>query len=537
LRAWLRAPFTWILLIAGIGAVCRLLLADAIYPMTGDPVYSYAYRALLIAQGDWSGVMLMWHPPGLPLLLAGLTWAAGGLVTPYWWGVVLGAASGAALVLMVDALVAPRVRWPLTRLVAASFVALYEGMLVIGAAPLSESAYLPAVTGAILLLDRDRGAQRGPLLAGAIVGVAATMRLEGFAVAAGLTLYLLARGRGSGAQWRPPFWFVAGFLSVAAWLMFSDEYLTLMLSAPGGALTVPAATSFSGQIVRAAEAMYVASVRWLPYTILLPYWFFVAWGMLPTRSPESRRLTSLLLAALLPNLIVVTLTVMHKRTGSFLLPAVAIWTAFGAERVVQTLGAAERNWWRRAFLIAVISLNVGQALRVPFRLRATEEPSVTYVQGSSIAAAGLRPGCIWAFGGEPEVYYFAGFAIRYPYRDRDRGYNSLYWDHLGDPLAFVQALREASFAYLTFRLPGTMPTDSNAGAPQPYERYSGRPRWHDLERLVTDPPAYGLEQISLADQEGQSDVYLYRLSDVRAASVGPQAGQGPVACGEGGARP
>jgi hypothetical protein len=310
-----------------------------------------------------------------------------------------------------------------------------------------------------------------------------------------------------------------------------------MLSAPEGALTVPAAATFSGQVARAAEAMYVASVRWLPYTILLPYWFFVAWGMLPTRSPESRRLTGLLLAALLPNLIVVALTVMHKRTGSFLLPAVAIWTALGAERVVQTLVEGERNWWRRAFLSAVISLNVVQALRVPFRLRATEEPSATYVQGSSIAAADLGPGCIWAFGGEPEVYYFAGFAIRYPYRDRDRAYNSLYWDHVGDPLAFVQALREASFAYLTFRLPGTAPTDANAGAPQPYERYSGRPRWHDLERLAADPPAYGLEQISLADQEGPTDVYVYRLSNGRVASDGTQAGQRPVACGEGDARP
>ncbi len=517
LAAWLRSPVAWIGLAAFAGVVCRILLARAVYPVGGDPVYSYAYRALLIANGDWRGVTLMWHPPGYPLLLAAFTWVAGGMLSPYAWGVALGSAGAVVLIVLVDTLVAPRVRWPLTRLIAASFVALYEGLLFIASAPLTEALYLPAIFGAIVILDRARRTMRAPVLAGALAGTAATMRLEGAAVAGGLAVYLLACDWRSRARWRATLLYGAGFLIAAGWLLPHDEYLARLLVAHREGYTVAAASSLAGQISRVAEVAYVASVTWLPHVVLLPYWFFIAWG-LPARGEAGRRLNWLLLSALLPNLLVVMPTVMHKRTGSFLLPAVAVWTAFGAERMVAELGLAERRRWRRVLLGAVIALNVAQTFRVVYRPERSD--SVTHVQGSSLV--GAAPGCVWAFGGEPEVYYFAGFPVHYPFYDRDRQYNAIYRDRAGDPAAFVRALREASFSYLTFTLPAA-PAAAAAGAPQPYERYSGRARFDDLASLAADPARHGLEEVSAATV-GAERVYVYRLASGGVPSNGPRDG-------------
>src|SRR5690349_6900828 len=106
-----------ILAIALLGAGLRGVAAWATYPWTGDPTFSYCYRALLIAHGEASGVFLMWHYPGYPCLVAALTWLSGGGLSPYAAGLLLSAGSSVALLFVIDGLVKPHVQLPATRLV------------------------------------------------------------------------------------------------------------------------------------------------------------------------------------------------------------------------------------------------------------------------------------------------------------------------------------------------------------------------------------------------------------------------------------
>src|SRR5438105_1942012 len=108
----------WAFAIAG-GAL-RLWISFVVYPRTGDPIYSYSYRAMLVADGNSSAIFLQWQPPGYPMLLGALTWLGAWRLSPYAWGVAVSVVTSVALVVIVDRLAVRCVRWAGTRLVIAS---------------------------------------------------------------------------------------------------------------------------------------------------------------------------------------------------------------------------------------------------------------------------------------------------------------------------------------------------------------------------------------------------------------------------------
>src|SRR5262249_51860285 len=140
--------------------------------------------------------------PGYPLVLGALTWLGGDKLSPYAWGTLLNLVSSLGLVLIVDRLLADRVRWPATRLVAASFLAFYEGVYLWATGPLTEPLYLLIVYGAVALADRPSLGLGRSFLIGALLGFAGATRLEGLAAFAGLSVWLVFQAAFSGEHRR-----------------------------------------------------------------------------------------------------------------------------------------------------------------------------------------------------------------------------------------------------------------------------------------------------------------------------------------------
>jgi hypothetical protein len=108
------------------------------YPWTGGSTYSYAYRGLLLADGQWHAAFQLWHPPGYPLLLRLLTKLSRSLISPHVWGTIVSIVCYFSLVIVIDRLVAPRAHRPSTRIAVASFLALYETLFIWATGPLTE---------------------------------------------------------------------------------------------------------------------------------------------------------------------------------------------------------------------------------------------------------------------------------------------------------------------------------------------------------------------------------------------------------------
>ena len=536
----------WTLALAG--AVLRGALAVAQYPVTGDPVFSYVYRAVLLAHGEWRGLSLLWHPPGYPLLLAALTRLGMPWFRPYAVGVAVSLVSSVLLVLIVDRLVRSRVELPATRLVVASFVALYEGLFILAPAPLTEPPFLVLVYGAVLVLDRAGrsggagGAGRagrpqrrwtGPLLAGLLLGLAATLRFEGVGAILGLALLtaLWTGGETRRSRLAAAALLLGGAFLAAGWLLADPRYLARAAAAQRPSYTIPAASTLLGQARRAVEATYHALVVWLPETLLLPYWCLAALGLAARWERGRARLHGLLLAVVLPILGLVTLTVMHKRTGAFLLPAAGIWVGLGVEALALRLAATRRPGAARWLVGLAIVVNVLQVARAPVDLARHPTPSdpVTRVAAQLLSRAlegspGRRVKA-WAFGAEPEVYGFSGVPTVYPFFEREEGYNDAYRLHRGDPSGFVAALRSRGFEYLTFCLcpPPSSAAPAATVAHQPYGDFSGQPSRRDLEALVRHAADLGLAPRGRAPADGgRCRVYLMAVM-----AVGPAGAHHP----------
>ena len=162
-----------VLLAAGLAL--RIALALSTGPQSGDPLFSYQYRATLIAAGHWDGVLLMWHPPGYPMLLAAVMTASGHLLSSYAAGLLISLSSTIALVWLIDRLVRERIDDPNFRLVAGAVVLFNDGLVHWQSGVLTEPPYLAALAAVLVLLDRDELRARRLALAGALAG-AATLR-------------------------------------------------------------------------------------------------------------------------------------------------------------------------------------------------------------------------------------------------------------------------------------------------------------------------------------------------------------------------
>lgn len=493
--------------VAAVGVGYRLWLAAAQWPMCGDPVFSYCYRALLIANGDFRAVELMWHPPGYPLLLGGLTALGFGRIDPYTWGVLVSLASYVGLAVVVDRLIAPRAGSPLPRLVAAAFLACYETLALWAAGPLTEPVYLFLLYATVLAVDRSSVGAPRALAAGVFLGLACTVRLEGAAPTVGVGLFLLVRHGPRAAVG-----FSLGWLLSAGWLAADPDYLRYCRSAQESAYTFPAAHGPGANLRRLVECAYHAVTVWLPFVLLLPYWLILAVGLLrPTRAAGRESLTALLLCIVLPSLLAVGGTIMHKRTGSFLLPAAAVWVAFGSEVIADRWNGSPRaRWLVGLMLLGLIGADLG---RTAFRLRRapnTHDP-VTGVAAGILREAAAEPGTVWAFSGEPEVYTLWGRPIYYPFRSREQDYTRAYLDHVGRPESFVRALRGRGFRYLAFALRDE-PAGGSAQEPQPYDGFIGEsPLRSDLLRVRDE--SLGLSLLGSAPAEGGTTrVYVFQLT-------------------------
>jgi hypothetical protein len=512
----------WVICLAGLAL--RGGLAERLYPMTGgDPLYSYTYRATLIAGGQWDGVYLMWHPPGYPLLVAGLAVALGGIVPVYWVGVGVSLVCYLGLFWVIDRLVAQRARYPGTRLVAGSFVAFYETLFLWAAAPLSEPVYLFALYSAVLVLDRQRPGPGTALAAGLLLGAAFTVRLEAAAPTVGLGLYLVLRGRSSstggdrGGALVLVSALVVGWLAAAGWLIVRVDYLRACSAEQAVSYTVPPAHGGAEVVTRVVECAYHAFTVWLPFALLLPYWVLVGAGFTHRASAPGRpSLHLLLLAVVLPSAVAVAWTIMHKRTASFLLPAAALWVALGVE-------ALARQWLRfspravRVVLALVVLGNVIQGVRIGFALRKLEPARDVpdYVAARVLEGAGAEPGPVWAFGSEPDVYALRQWPIVYPFFDRNREYNRAYLDHAGDPAGFVAELRARGFRYLVFVL-APVPAPGSRTEQQPFSNYGPPPDRADLEQIAAAPARFGLEDLGSPPAAGaRVRVRVYRVRGSR----------------------
>jgi hypothetical protein len=500
------ARAVWVLALAG--GVIRAALGAWTYPWGGDPIFSYAYRGLLISRGEFDAVTLMQHPPGYPLLLGALTTITGGSVPPHVWGVFVSAVSAAALVLVVDRLVATRTSSRATRLTVAAFLALYEGLVANGSAAMSEPLFLLLLYGAVALLDDDAPGRRRMFLAGGLLGLAGTVRVEGLGPLIGVAMVL--------ALWYPRqiAWngtdrrarlalFAAGAAAGYGWFALTGDYWLYSLmrdngqpAAAGGLIPIVSAT-----VMRLPALAYAAVTDWLPHVLLLPFWLLAAVGLadLPPRARE-RRLHMLLAAVVVPTLVGVAVTIMHKRTGTFLLPAAAIYVGFGAAALARRVGSPGR---RALVLAGVLAAIAASPLQILYRLSRdgiVRDPT-TFVQAGLLRAQ--PPGPVWGFGGEPEIYYYSRRPVMVPERALAA--------HHGDPRGLVGELRSAGFTYLTFAVSADA-TDGPIEA-QPFTIPSRQPLRQDLLALVASADRYGLRLLGTARAErGSRVIYLFGLS-------------------------
>jgi hypothetical protein len=510
-----------VLLVALLGAGLRGVAAWAAYPWPGDPAFSYCYRGLLLSHGEASGLFLMWHYPGYPCLIAAVLWLGGGLLSPYSAGLLLSQGASLGLVFLVDRMVRPYVELPATRVVIASFLALYENLVMYASGPLTEPVYLVLVYAALALALPQRVGWLRALGMGLLLGLACTIRSEGLAPGVGL-LGLV----GLTEAWRTPdgsrrraaslvLAGGAGLLASSGWVLFNLDYVRYAYQAQTESFTVPPAHGLAANAARVVECVYVACTMWLPHTLLLPFWLLLSVGLFGAlEEAGKRRVTLGLLAVVLPSLAGVTLSIMHKRTGSFLLPAAAVWVGFGVEFLLLRTPLGRGRYSAAAVVGLVMLLTVGQAGRLVRSLRAAHYPDgpAAYVQGRLLKEAAAPCGKVWAFGGEPEVYQAWQQPVLYPFRTRAEGYQWLYRDLEGAPAAFVGRLRKAGFSYLAFAVAKDPPDQRTPYEEQDYGPFASQPLREDLLHFIQSGSSYGLELVGRAPADrGKVEVCVYRI--------------------------
>jgi len=492
----------WLGVIVLLGIGHRAWLAEKYYPIPGDPTFSYAYRATLISEGDIRGIKGMWHPPGLPVILAALTTLSFRTVSPYVCGVGLGMAAYVGLAIVIDRLLKPRVESSSTRIVAACFIAFYEGLVIWAAGPLSEPIYLFAIYSAVLLLDRSTVSMARAIAAGVVVGLAFTIRFDAAAAAIGLSVLLLVR-----RQRKPLIGFVIGGLCAGGWLVADWEFMKFYSEVQEQFYTIPRVHGIAAQFKRLLECVYYGATTWLPMAILLPYWILSSYGLLhPGQASGRRSIHHALLAVVLPGLVIVGCTIMQKRSASFLLPAVAVWIAFGVEFLSRWF--SKYKYVPRLIAPVVIALLVADVGRTAFRLqKVPPHPPASAVAASTLDSNNAPEVRVWAFGIEPEIYALRRQAIYYTYRNRHVDYQRLYLENQGRPEAFLAALRADGYRYLVTRIGPPRPRDPSD--PSTYDDPLVR---SDLIRIGERAGTLPLKRLpSQSNRAGADEVEVYEL--------------------------
>lgn len=428
----------WAIACAGVGL--RWALALLVPPGGGDPSFSYAYRAVLLLDGQWNALWLMWHPPGQPLLLAAVSWLSVGSLSPWWSGVAVTLAATAALIVLVDGLLRSREVEPWARIAVAALLASNEGLVHWARLPLTEPAFLALLVGAVCALDREVVRPRDLVLAGACVGVASTLRFEGALATAGLGLWVVWRVRTATAVAA----FCGAWLLTAGWLYGHVDYVLQCIEAQRSAYTVAGAPGLS----RFLESGVVAVTSWLPRVLPLPYWGLAAVGWIAwlRRAPGSseRRAAVLLAAVTVPVLLAVMQAVMHKRTGAFLVPAVLVGIGAGLHVFLRGVRQPLSRFVVVAIMMLGVSVDAGRlvkAMRWP-----ASAGDIVGAQASLLQQLQAPVAPVFAFGEEPAVYGLNNWPIFFDYWHRSQSVAPLYVP--GDPGAFIEALRLAGVRYL-----------------------------------------------------------------------------------------
>ncbi len=474
------------------GLLLRLGVAPYLNGLGGDPVFSYSYRALLLAHGEWAGLFKMWHPPGFPVVLALLHTLTGRLISPYNCGIALNLICYVGLTILMDRKFGRRLD-PTARLFLAGALAFWETLFFWQTVPVTEPLYTLLLYGTIaILLGNEKLSKKTFFIAGVLLGIGATLRREALPAFLGMCVWVYwDAGRSKKPRWQAIGSFAGGYALLSGWTFF-DPMLMEHIKAQEFSYTVGAAKGLFANVTRAIECFYRACVDWLPQVLLLPYWFFVAAGIFFHWADKRwERVHSIFAASLLPALLAVTLTIQHKRTGLFLLPAAALYFALGADLLLRPF---EARWPKcRPFALGLLALVlIVEPMRIIWYVKKhpiVTRGQVTRIQGEMAANFPMEK--IWAFGNEPEIYVHANWPIDYPFDEREQ-YAKIYSEHRGRPDRFIKELRSRGFHYLTFTL-----SEPDAGKDDSHQRPYGivTPSTEDLNAIVGNGIVFGLKKL------------------------------------------
>lgn len=490
----------WAIALAGVAM--RLGLAVVIPPGGGDPTFSYGYRAMLLLDGQWDALWLMWHPPGQSILLAIISGATRGLLSPWWAGTAVSLGSTAGLILTADRLLAPRVRHDVARLAAAALLACNESLIHWQQAPLTEPLFLWLLLLTIALYDRETIDPTRACIAGLVLGAGTLFRLEGVVVAAGVCAYTAWRTRSV----RATLLFALGWLVVAGWLVGHVEYLERSFAAQRSVYTIPAAMGLLANLTRAVEAFHRALTAWLPQVLLLPFWMLLAigaWHLSRRDDANGRRLNALFAATLLPQLAAVILSIMHKRTGAFLIAPATIWTAVALDRAIDGPRSGSATW-RRAAVIGGVALACALDLgRVGVTLRCASCGDFVTDEVRVLRAHATVRGKIWAYGSEPSLYSLLNWPERYDFWNRLAVYGPVADDR--GPADLVASLRAQGYRYLVL----LVPSGDEPIATQP-SWFGHQPQAAVVRAVVADAAQLGLRPLG-GDDTGVARVRVFEI--------------------------
>jgi hypothetical protein len=243
-RRWALVLLTAIVAAGALARTLFLLLPNGAEATAHNDEGTYIAAALLLQDGllPYRDTVLV-HPPGAPILLTPVLWAAGPFTGPEGSFLVArwtGALAGVAVLVLVAAL-AWRWRGALAGVVAAGVAAAYVPAVDAGSHLLLEPIATALSLGAALiwLHPRHRG-RTGAAAAGLLAGLAVLVKVTGGAVLVALMLTEPLRGPWSRRLTAVAAWAATVAVGLAPYLVLAgpgtvfDQVVRLQLERPGG---------------------------------------------------------------------------------------------------------------------------------------------------------------------------------------------------------------------------------------------------------------------------------------------------------------